>query len=64
MERYGTMVMDTEKGLHINYVQPSVSRTFDKARFEKENPGVIENYMKESKRTGFIKITQRKKKDE
>lgn len=64
MERYGTMVMDTEKGLHINYVQPSVSRTFDKARFEKENPGVIENYMKESKRNGFIKITQRKKKDE
>ena len=64
MERYGTMMMDTEKGLHINYVQPSTSRTFDKARFEKENPGVIEQYMKESKRNGFIKITQKKRRDE
>lgn len=64
MERYGTMVMDTEKGMHISYVQPSVTKTFDKARFEMENPGVLDGYMKESKKKGFIKITQKKRKDE
>lgn len=62
MERYGTMVMDTEQGLHISYVQPSVTRTFDKARFELDNPGVLEGYMKTSKRNGFIKIIQKKTK--
>lgn len=63
MERYGAAPMDTEQGLHITYVQPSVAKTFDKARFEKENPGVLEGYMKESRKKGFIKITQKKKEE-
>lgn len=62
MTRYSVPTVDTLSGLHITYVQPSVSKTFDKARFEKDNPGVLEQYMKESKRKGFIKIAQNKEK--
>lgn len=64
MARYDTPSVDVAGELHITYVQPSVTRTFDKARFEKEHPGMIDGYMKESRRNGFIKISQNKKKDE
>ncbi len=63
MERYGAASMDTAQGLHISYVQPTVAKTFDKARFEQEHPGVLGEYMKESRKKGFIKITQKQKKE-
>lgn len=62
MSRYEVPTVDTPYGLHITYVQPSSTKTFDKARFEQDNPGVLECYMKENKRKGFIKISTNKDK--
>lgn len=59
MARYDTPTVDAGSGISITYIQPSVAKTFDKNRFEKEHPGMLAGYMKESMRKGFVKITHK-----
>lgn len=44
-------------GVKVEYIAPTIATTFDKKTFEKENPGVLENYQKESKKNSYIKIS-------
>lgn len=60
MVKYNMTTMDTNMGIKVQYVAPTKTKTFDKKRFESENPGVLDSYMKESTRQGCIKILKKK----
>lgn len=45
--------------LLVTLVPDSTTRTFDKKAFEEAHPGMMDNFMKEGKRAGYVKITIR-----
>lgn len=55
MEAYDIKKFDADT-ITITRVLPTTSMTFDSSRFKKENPEMAEQYQKESKRKGYVKI--------
>ena len=58
MEDNGLKKIETDRVL-VTIVADSKSKTFDSARFKKEHPELSDEYMKESVRKGYVKITLR-----
>ncbi len=58
MKREGVKKLETDRVL-ITFVEPSKSKTLDTARLKAEQPEIAEQYVKETERKGFVKITLR-----
>ncbi len=58
MKREGVKKLETERIL-VTLVEPSKSKTLDTARLRAEQPEIAEQYVKETERKGFVKITLR-----
>lgn len=56
MEEYDIKKWETDKVIFTR-IPPTVSKTFDTARFKKEHPEIVEQYQKESKKKGYVKIS-------
>jgi putative phage-type endonuclease len=56
MEEYDVKKWETDHVV-ITRILPTVSKTFDTARFKKEHPELVEQYQKETKKNGYVKIT-------
>lgn len=58
MEREGIKKLETPR-LLVTLVADSTSSTFDSKRFKEEHPDLAEEYMKQTTRKGYVKITVR-----
>ena len=47
----------------ISWVAPTSSIGFDSTKFKKENPEIADKYMKETVKSGFVKVTYKKEKE-
>ena len=51
---------ETYRDFVFTRTKETMRKTFDKAKFEKENPDLVEKYIKETKVSSSIRITQTK----
>lgn len=58
MEREGIKKLETPR-LLVTLVADSTSATFDSKRFKDDHPDIAEEYMKQTTRKGYVKITVR-----
>lgn len=63
MEEHGVFSLETDE-YKFSYIDEAVSSSFDKKRFEAENPELVLKYQKETRRKGYIRVSKVKKKDD
>lgn len=58
MVESGTKKIETEK-IIVTLVPDGISRVLDRDKLKKEHPDIVNQYLKDEKRTGYVKITIR-----
>lgn len=55
MEKHDIKKIETDE-FSLVYVEPTISTSFDGAKFKKDHPETYELYLKQSKRKAYVKI--------